>query len=310
MIDDAPRPPRQPDFDPSLTRRIQREPAPPASDAGGLKAQVLVIRGSETDLGRHVLIEGVLTLGREDALDFKVHDLGVSRRHARITRQDDGTCVLEDLGSTNGTRLNGTPLAGPHPLATGDKIFLGETVLRYGLADDIELGYQLEIEHIVGEDPLTGLESKRRFDDALAFGIENARQGAAPLAMLMMDMDGVKRINDTHGHLFGAHVIGETGRIIGRHIERGGGHACRFGGDEFSAFLPAHDPVAGVRVAESIRHAVETAGMEKDGIALGPTISIGVASFPADAEAPVDLLAKADAALYRAKRAGKNRVEI
>jgi len=302
-------PSERPHVDPTRTVRIQDNLVHRVAETRALKAYLTVIRGSDHDLGRYAIIEGVITLGRDDEVDFTVHDLGVSRRHARIERRGDGTCLLTDLGSTNGTLVNGSAVTSPRPLQSSDKIFLGETVLRYGLADEIELGYQLEVAQIVGEDPLTGLESKRRFDDALVFGLENAKRSARPLAMLMMDMDGVKQINDTHGHLFGAHVIGETGRLIARHLTTGG-HACRFGGDEFSAFLPAHDKAEAVRVAETIRAAVESAGMAKDGIPLAPTISIGVAAYPLDADTPVDLLAKADAALYRAKGAGKNRVEV
>jgi diguanylate cyclase (GGDEF)-like protein len=307
MANDEELPPERPSIDPTRTVRIQRGLVERVAEMRALKAYLTVIRGSDHDLGRHLLVETAVVLGREDGVGFTLHDHGVSRRHAKIERQGDGSCVLTDLRSTNGTLVNGTAVSGPCRLASSDKIFLGETVLRFGLADEIELGYQLEVAQIVGEDPLTGLESKRRFDDAMVFALENAKRGARPLAMLMMDMDGVKQINDTHGHLFGAHVIGETGRLIARHVSDGG-HACRFGGDEFSAFLPGCDKAEAARAAEAIRAAVETAGMEKDGIPLAPTISIGVAVYPTDAETPVELLAKADAALYRAKGAGKNRV--
>jgi diguanylate cyclase (GGDEF)-like protein len=166
------------------------------------------------------------------------------------------------------------------------------------------------VAQIVGQDPLTGLESKRRFDDVLAFSFESSQRAGAPFSLMMMDMDGVKGINDTHGHLFGAHVIGETGRIIAGHL-RDGDHACRFGGDEFCAFLPGKTCDEAVEVAETIRQAVESARMVKDGIALFPTLSVGVAGrSPDGAENSLDLLAKADAALYRAKAAGKNRTSI
>ena len=96
-------------------------------------------------------------------------------------------------------------------------------------------------------------------------------------------------------------------RIIARHVTAAG-HACRFGGDEFSAFLPGYDKSQAAELAEEIRQAVESAGMEREGISLKPTISIGVAAFPADADTPEALLAVADAALYRAKESGRNRV--
>jgi len=265
-----------------------------------------VIRGSDHDLGRYLVVEQAVTIGRGQGVDLRLQDHGVSRAHARIERGADGSHTLEDLGSTNGTWLGGQRVTQRSVLPDGAKVFLGGTVLRFALADDLDLGYQTEVAQILGTDPLTGLESKRRFDDALSFAVESARHEGAPLSMLMMDMDGVKGINDTHGHAFGAAVIGETGRIIARQLPATG-RACRFGGDEFCAFLPGHDEAAARASAESIRVAVETAGMTKDGIALFPTISVGVAVTSAPDESAADLMARADAALYRAKAAGKNR---
>lgn len=271
------------------------------------KAFLTVIRGGGRDLGLHVVVHDAVVLGRAPDCDLSLLDLGISWHHARVHPGEDHAYLLEDLASTNGTRVNGMPVAQPWTLADGDKIFLGETVVRFSLADEMDVGFQSQVAHLVGTDPLTGLESKRRFDDALDYGLEQARRLDRPLSVLMMDMDGVKRINDSHGHLFGAHAIGETGRIIARTLE-GAGHACRFGGDEFTAFLPDRDRQAAVAMAESIRRAVEEAGMVKDGIALAPTISIGVATYPHDGQRLLDLVAAADRALYQAKAAGRNQV--
>ena len=100
-------------------------------------------------------------------------------------------------------------------------------------------------------------------------------------------------------------MIGETGRWIAR-VLGSHGQACRFGGDEFSAFLPGHDHESATTIAEDLRRAVETAQMEKDGISLTPTISIGVASYPESGTELLDLITQADEALYRAKARGKN----
>jgi diguanylate cyclase (GGDEF)-like protein len=143
----------------------------------------------------------------------------------------------------------------------------------------------------------------------LEFALEAAKRGSDSLAILMMDMDGVKRINDTHGHLFGAHAIGETGRLIKRELGEKG-RACRFGGDEFSAFLPGHDLDEALAIAERIRVAVQNGGIVKDGVALVPTISIGLASYPESGETLLELITRADEALYRAKRRGRNFVSI
>lgn len=297
------KPPRPPDAAPTI-RAGSLDARARAS--GPRKAFLTVVR-SRGDLGRHAFVEAPLVLGRGPDCGFPLQDLSVSWQHARITPQGGDDYVLEDLHSTNGTLVNGQPVTAPRLLRDGEKIVVGGTVLRFTLADAVDIDFQSEVAMLVGTDPLTGLESKRLFDEALEFALQTARETRTSLAVLMMDMDGVKRINDTHGHLFGAHVIGETGRLIAKHLgDRG--HACRFGGDEFSAFLPGRSREAARQVAEAIRLDVEAAGMQKDGVSLKPTISIGLACFPDDGEKTLELVAQADAALYRAKGGGKNRV--
>jgi diguanylate cyclase (GGDEF)-like protein len=123
----------------------------------------------------------------------------------------------------------------------------------------------------------------------------------------MMDLDGIKSINDTHGHLFGAYVIGESGRVIGRVLEKRG-FASRFGGDEFIAALPGLALDAAVAIGEEIRVAIGEFPFEREGVPLRPGISIGASAFPESAGDADGLVQRADEALYRAKRAGKNRV--
>lgn len=294
-----PKPPRK------HAQTIRVTPSSPGDDQGPRRAWLTVIRGGQ-DLGVQAQIEdGAVTMGRNPDSGLCLRDLGVSWEHARITPQGADVYVLEDLGSTNGTRVGGTPLSGGRTLQDGDKILLGESVVRFSLSDAMEIDFLQEIAQLVGTDPLTGLESKRRFDDAFDYALKVGAHEEAPVAMLMMDMDGVKQINDTHGHKFGAFVIGETGKLIQTCLSEGG-HACRFGGDEFSAFLPGLDKDAAGLLAETIRERIENAGFEKDGIALKPTISIGVGCFPEDGTDPMALLEHTDAALYRAKADGKN----
>ena len=270
------------------------------------KAFLNVIR-SQADLGEHAFVEGPTFLGRDPTCAIVLHDFRVSRKHAVIRLIGDEHYLLEDLGSTNGTRINGVSVTSPRILKDGDKIFFGDTVLRFAIADELEIDFHSEVAALVSIDPLTGLPSKRRFDQAVEFALEESRQSARPLALLMMDMDGVKKINDTHGHLFGAHVIGQTGRLIAQ-VLGSRGHACRFGGDEFTAFLVDHDQGEAAAIGEHIRSTVELAAMEKDGIPLKPTISIGIACFPESGKDLLTLVAVADKALYRAKEQGKNRV--
>jgi diguanylate cyclase (GGDEF)-like protein len=271
-------------------------------------AALVVIQGAESDLGLHVLVDRPITLGRDSANELALEDDGISRRHCRVFI-DDGRYYVEDLRSTNGTLLNGTPLKAKKQLKAGDRIYLGGCVVKFTRGDDIEVGYHATMDQLVGTDDLTGLIAKRRFDAAYVRAFAAARSRKSCLAVMMLDLDGIKRINDTHGHPFGAYTIAEAGRLIGKALA-GRGYACRFGGDEFAAFVPGVDKAAAANLGEEIRRAVAGHHFEKDGVLLRPTISIGVAAFPDDAGTPEEVLRCSDEALYRAKRTGRDRVGI
>jgi diguanylate cyclase (GGDEF)-like protein len=126
----------------------------------------------------------------------------------------------------------------------------------------------------------------------------------------MADIDGLKKINDAHGHLLGEFVVGEIGHIIGALHQGEGRSATRFGGDEYQAVLPDLSKEEAMEVAEEIRRRVESHAFERDGTTARTTISIGVASYPEDGTTRQELTHAADAALYRAKRAGGNAVSV
>jgi diguanylate cyclase (GGDEF)-like protein len=123
----------------------------------------------------------------------------------------------------------------------------------------------------------------------------------------MMDMDGVKPVNDEHGHQFGSYCISEAGKIIKRCLPVGSSGA-RFGGDEFVAFLPGFELDAACELAELIRSQIECFEFKMNEICVAPTISIGVAELQAGVQSAEELTRLADDALYRAKKAGKNQV--
>ena len=273
-------------------------------------AALLVVQGAELDLGTHVICDRPITIGRDLDVELPLRDGSTSRRHCRIERDGEtGPYVVRDLGSTNGTRVNGLPVSGTKVLAEGDKVFLGTTVVRFSYSDGFDVDYQARVENMVGTDPLTGLASQRRFDAEHALALGKARVDSSPLCVLVMDMDGLKQINDAHGHDMGGFAIAETANVL-RAIIDARGAACRFGGDEFMAYLSGHDKSAGQRVGEQICVAVAAHHYEKDGIVIRPTISIGVASYPDDGETVEELFRAGDRALYRAKAAGRNRVSL
>jgi diguanylate cyclase (GGDEF)-like protein len=264
---------------------------------------LVIISGNE--MGVRKAVDQSLVIGRDPACDLVLTDALVSSRHALIEDRGD-SWTLVDLESTNGVSVNGEK-GKEFVLARNDKIVVGRTVVRFEMQDELEQAYDELVEKLLNVDDLSGLLVRRKFDADLKNAIETARHQGAPLGLLMMDLDGIKKINDTHGHLFGAYVIGESGRVIGRVLE-GRGFASRFGGDEYIAALPGFTLEMTHAVGEEIRRAINEYAYERENIPLRPGISIGIAAFPENAVDAHRLFQHADEALYRAKRGGKNQV--
>jgi two-component system cell cycle response regulator len=156
-------------------------------------------------------------------------------------------------------------------------------------------------------DPLTGLRNRRYLDSHLGRMMERARDSRAPLALLAFDLDRFKAVNDTHGHPAGDAVLKEFARRLTANT-RGHDVIARIGGEEFVCAMPDADIDDARAAAERVRAAVETPGFDLGGTVIEVTVSVGVAALRPGDRAPEKLLARADAALYRAKNTGRNRV--
>ncbi len=268
---------------------------------------LVVVAGAEIGK-RHALPASGLVIGRDPQVSGLVLvDPAVSARHCVV--EADGETAgfrVADLDSRNGTFVNGEKV-GERSLVEGDKIFVGETVLRFSVQDAIEEKFHDKIDVLMNVDALTGLLVKRAFDLELARVFEAAQRADSALSLLMMDLDGLKSINDRRGHQMGSLCIAEVGKIILQELA-GVGRACRYGGDEFIAFLEAQSVAGATAVAERIRGRVFGYEFIRDGVRVATTISIGVAELQAGLPTPDHLLQAADEALYRAKHAGRNRV--
>ncbi|MEJ7624074.1 MAG: GGDEF domain-containing protein [Pyrinomonadaceae bacterium] len=254
-------------------------------------------------------------LGRALEADVRVNDTQASRQHARITAVRDEErqvtdYVLNDLDSRNGTFLNGRRVR-RETLENGDKVTIGETILRFDLLDEIDREYQRQIHRLISHDDLTGLLSSRSFFSELRREAGRARAEERPFCVLMMDGDNFKGVNDSFGHLTGSKTIEEIGFSIMTSL-RSGDAAARFGGDEFAAFLLDADLPQALVAAERIRQTVEaypfTVVRQGSKETHHITVSIGVSSSPNDSSDPIELVEMADSALYRAKRDGRNLV--
>jgi diguanylate cyclase (GGDEF)-like protein len=162
---------------------------------------------------------------------------------------------------------------------------------------------------LADRDPLTGFFNHRFLHERLGHEILRAQRTGAPLALLMVDLDEFKLVNDTLGHLFGDDVLRWAATQI-RGVLRASDIAARYGGDEFAVILPDTPAAGGHEVGERIVAALREPPQAQDGRGLVPVgASVGVAAFPADGRTAATLIAAADAALYRVKRAGGGGVE-
>lgn len=200
------------------------------------------------------------------------------------------------------------------------EIFAGYTSFTLQNALDAKRAHEL-----AKKDDLTGLYNDRWFHVRLTEALTDAKQSGREAALLFMDLDRFKFVNDCHGHLAGSQVLREVGFLLKRIVQREGATVARYGGDEFVAILPDTKLEDGVRICEEIRKAVEGAtfldrewGFSMPAIHLRGVLSasIGIASYCATAgDTPLDvekseLLRRADAAMYHAKSLGKNRVVV
>ncbi len=159
-------------------------------------------------------------------------------------------------------------------------------------------------------DPLTGLFNRRYLEETLDREFGRAERGEQPLSMLVIDVDHFKRLNDQHGHEAGDAVLANVGRLL-TDFFRTSDIPCRYGGEEFVVVMSDAALVDAIHRAETLLDLVASQTIEHRGTLLGPvTVSIGVASFPLHGFEPAEVLRAADAALYAAKKSGRNRVAI
>jgi diguanylate cyclase (GGDEF)-like protein len=276
---------------------------------------LVVIQGVE--IGREYrLRKSRLVLGRAEDAAIRIPDEMVSRHHAEIEVRwvpASRACrvILTDLESTNHTYVNGGRIRQAE-LKEGDKVRIGDTVLKFVVHDDLDARFHEEIRNRIAYDQLTGLLTKESLVVALDAELRRCLRYGLPMAVLMMDLDHFKRVNDTRGHLMGSHVLTEVGLRV-REAIRSTDVAARYGGEEFLAYLAEATAAQAGGVAERIRAAIEAAPFVRSDEtgrteSIRVTISIGVAQSPIHGSTVESLIAAADAALYRAKGEGRNRV--
>lgn len=270
----------------------------------GPKPVLLVLTGPQ--VGQRILLEQPAIIGRDPEADLMLFDASVDWHHARVEPAEGGWRVV-DLTGERRTEVNGMRVASLL-LSPEDQLILGGTVVRFEVHDPVEQAYDEAVLERLNKDELTGLLARRKFDIELESAISAAARTDEPLSLIVLDVDRLKPINDLHGHLVGASVIAKVGALVGE-VVGARGPACRLGGDEFGVALSATGRPGALALAEAVRRRVADARIEHEGERLEVRVSGGVATYPSDGATPLELLRRADEALYRAKRDGGDRIE-
>lgn len=271
---------------------------------GTVRASLIALAGWE--IGRELEVHGLAqVLGRSALVNTTVAAPSVSREHARIdvVEADGMRCYsITDLGSSNGTRINGK-VTTQATLQNGDKVQMGDVVFKFVLQDEYDQQFHEHVYRGMHYDQLTGLLKMEAFRGRLDAMIRNGDVQRFTLAMT--DLDGLKRVNDTYGHLAGRMIVREMGAMMRKAI-RPGDLAGLYGGDEAIVLYPDTDVDTAATVAEGLRKMIAERVFELDDHAFQVTISQGLAEWPGCGATGDALIAAADRALYKAKAAGRN----
>jgi two-component system cell cycle response regulator len=248
-------------------------------------------------------------IGRGENVEVRILDDDVSREHAQLLLQG-GRVFIEDLGSKNGTYLNGNAGDGKRALRDGDKIAIGSnTVLKFTYHDRVEEELQQRLYERARRDALTGAFNRKYFEEQLRREFAYARRHQRPLALILFDLDHFKKINDTYGHLVGDLALTALANRV-RPVLREEDLFARYGGEEFVLLCRSTAAEQGTLAAERLRQTMATPFQLGDH-ALRFTMSAGVAMYPdAGITTTEQLIAAADQALYTAKHRGRDQVAV
>jgi len=247
----------------------------------------------------------LIALGRTEEIDalYADHDHAGEDAISAHGRRAENWCVMPQVG----TRLYLAIDAGPIYDESGTLVAVVETLRDMTVQKEA----QAELERLATRDGLTSVANRRSFDQTLNTEWRRATRESRALSLLMVDVDFFKPYNDTYGHQGGDECLRQVAAAMSKVVKRSSDAVARYGGEEFVILLPATDPDGALIVAERIRAAVEALHLPHSGstVADHVTVSIGVASVTVSSEGvPAQLIGAADAALYRAKHEGRNRV--
>ncbi len=276
------------------------------TDKKAVKRSLVQIYPLDLDHGPIELGHETVTLGRSSSCQIQIADDSVSRQHAEIRFRGD-RCEIIDLGSTNGVSVNGV-LGQRTTLCSGDRIQLGTRVYRFLADDDIESQYHETVYSMMTRDGLTGVYNKRYLTETLVREVPRCKRHSRPIALIMIDVDNFKSVNDKFGYLVGDQLLRELAQRM-QNVLREDDVLARLGGEKFAILIVESDLEQSVEIADRCREAVRSTAVDTTVGPIDATISVGVAAPVSDhLGSPDELIADAIERLCEAKSSGSGRV--
>jgi two-component system, cell cycle response regulator len=284
----------------------------PFVEAAPAEANVILIAHPDNKLlgtRFRISVGSSLEIGRAPSAEISLPDvLSISRNHARL-HFVGGDVELEDLHSTNGTAVNDRPIRGRVVLRSGDRFQVGAVHFKFLHERDPEHAYHEAIYQLVMRDGLTEIFNRRKYEEEVQRELARAQRHGRPLALILFDIDNFKQVNDNYGHLSGDFVL-KTLAALARELVRPEQTFARVGGEEFVILSPETDALGGRQLAERLRERFAGHEFLYGSVQVPITCSFGVAEAAATVMTPEALYNAADRALYAAKTAGRNRVQV
>jgi two-component system cell cycle response regulator len=286
-----------PDDPGSTKRHVAYDPGPSSRPTAFLIVLQGATAGQVVKLDRPSCI-----IGRADKADFRLADLGISGIHATVRVAADGTVSIQDLHSTNGTRVNDERVDGIQKLEDGDRISMGATtILKFTFDDALKNSLQLRLVDAGRIDALTGAYREKYFREFLGTEFAYARRHQTALSVVVISVDHFETLLTTHGDALADRVLVEFSRRA-RAVLQDQHLFARLGHRTFALLCRALPSAEAFALADEIRLVMAAAPVDLDGLRLDVTISAAVASLPFPGiDSPSDLIRVADLALYDAK---------
>jgi diguanylate cyclase (GGDEF)-like protein len=266
------------------------------------KPCLTVLYGGPVGLVYTLPVGSETLIGRGDEADLPLGETRVSRRHAVIGVNPDGTVFIEDQGSSNGTFVNGAKVD-KHQLEDGDRVQIGYScIIKFAYQDDLE--YQLQHEIAGGiKDPLTGLYTKMYFDDRAASEFTHACRRKDKLGVLLFAIDHFDKFNLCHGQAAGDVIVKEVARAVSSVLRAGDVFAC-YDAERFAILSRDLDEKGAAILVQRLRKGVQDTQFDFDGTPINLTISVGVATLADEPENVGDFIKLADASLRETRLKG------